>query len=152
MTGPRADATTENPADANCFAALLSIEYRSDDREIAEDEKRTHRALARFGRRGRPAAIVSDNGTELTSNAILRWADDRGVGRHYIVHGKPVQNAFVESFSGRLRDELLNKTLFRPLPHARRSRYLAPHNGRRPHSRLGWLTPPLAYAALATGL
>jgi putative transposase len=44
--------------------------------------------------RGRPTMIVSDNGTELTSNAILRWADDHRVGWHYIAPGKPVQNAF----------------------------------------------------------
>jgi len=48
--------------------------------------------------RGRPATIVSDNGTELTSNAMLRWADERRVAWHYIVPGKPTQNAFIESF------------------------------------------------------
>ena len=62
---------------------------------------------------GKPKTIVSDNGTELTSNAILRWADDHKVEWHYIAPGKPVQNAFAESFIGRLRDELLNETLFR---------------------------------------
>ena len=56
--------------------------------------------------------IVSDNGTELTSNAILGWADETGVGWHYIAPGKPQQNGFIESFNGRLRDELLNETLF----------------------------------------
>jgi putative transposase len=69
--------------------------------------------------RGRPGAVTSDNGTELTSNAILKWADERGVGWQYIQPGKPQQNAFSESFNGRLRDELLNETLFRSLPHAR---------------------------------
>ena len=69
--------------------------------------------------RGKPRMIVSDNGTELTANAILRWADDSRVAWHYIAPGKPVQNAFVESFNGRLRDELLNETLFRSLAHAR---------------------------------
>jgi putative transposase len=69
--------------------------------------------------RGKPKTIVSDNGTELTSNAILRWTDDHKVAWHYIAPGKPVQNAFAESFIGRLRDELLNETLFRSLPHAR---------------------------------
>ena len=54
--------------------------------------------------RGKPTAIVSDNGTELTSNAILSWAVDVGVDWHYIDPGKPVQNAFIESFNGRLRD------------------------------------------------
>ena len=53
--------------------------------------------------RGKAKTIVSDNGTELTSNAILRWADDHKVAWHYIAPGKPVQNAFAESFIGRLR-------------------------------------------------
>src|SRR6266568_226750 len=71
-------------------------------------------------RRGRcPDTIVSDSGTELTSNAILGWTDATGVGWHYIAPGKPQQNGFIESFIGRLRDELLNETLFRSLPHAR---------------------------------
>ena len=63
--------------------------------------------------------IVSGNGTEFTSNAILSWADASRVGWHYIAPGKPNQNAFVESFNGRLRDELLNETLFTSLAHAR---------------------------------
>ena len=70
-------------------------------------------------RRGRPAMCVSDNGTELTSMAILRWSQETGVDWHYIAPGKPTQNAFVESFNGRLRDELLNETLFISLAHAR---------------------------------
>ncbi len=69
--------------------------------------------------RGRPATILSDNGSELTSMAILRWCQDTGIGWHYIAPGKPTQNAFVESFNGRLRDELLNETLFGSLAHAR---------------------------------
>jgi putative transposase len=69
--------------------------------------------------RGRPAMIVSDNGTELTSMAMLRWSQERQVEWHYIAPGKPTQNAFVESFNGRLRDELLNETLFTSLAHAR---------------------------------
>ena len=69
--------------------------------------------------RGRPATCVSDNGTELTSMAILRWCQETSVGWHYIAPGKPQQNAFIESFNGRLRDECLNETLFTSLPHAR---------------------------------
>ena len=74
---------------------------------------------ALIARRGRPKSCVSDNGTELTSKAILNWTDTRGVDWHYIAPGKPQQNAFVESFIGRLRDECLNETLFGSLAQAR---------------------------------
>ena len=102
--------------------------------------------------RGRPDTIVSDNGTEYTSNAVLAWADDTGVGWHYIAPGKPQQNGFNESFNGRLRDELLNETLFRSLPHARAvlEAWRRDYNEQRPHSKLGWLTPQ-AYAEALTG-
>ena len=87
----------------------------------------------------RPSTIVSDNGTELTSNAILSWADENGVGWHYIAPGKPQQNGVIESFNGRLRDELLNETLFRSLPHARAvlEAWRRDYNEARPHSKLG---------------
>jgi putative transposase len=102
--------------------------------------------------RGKPATIVSDNGTELTSNAILAWADERKVGWHYIAPGKPRQNGFIESFNGRLRDELLNETLFRSLPHARAvlEAWRRDYNHERPHSKLGWMTPE-AYASTLRG-
>ncbi|BAV63089.1 transposase [Sphingobium cloacae] len=63
--------------------------------------------------------IVSDNGTELTSLAILRWTQERRIEWHYIAPGKPQQNGFVESFNDRLRDECLNEMLFASLSHAR---------------------------------
>lgn len=93
--------------------------------------------------RGAPVAITSDNGTELTSNAILTWADERRVAWQYIQPGKPQQNAFSESFNGRLRDELLNETLFRSLAHARLAleAWRDDYNHHRPHGKLGWLTP-----------
>ena len=96
-----------------------------------------------IGQRGRPDTIVSDNGTEYTSNAILAWADETGVGWHYIAPGKPQQNGHNESFNGRLRDELLNETLFRSLPHARAvlEDWRRDYNEERPHSKLGWMTP-----------
>lgn len=72
---------------------------------------------------GKPKTIVSDNGTELTSNAILRWTDDHKVEWHYIAPGRPVQNAFAESFIGRLRDELLNETLL-PYLNVRKTLYV----------------------------
>jgi putative transposase len=92
---------------------------------------------------GKPRAIVSDNGTELTSNAILAWTGQTGVDWHYIAPGKPVQNAFIESFNGRLRDEFLNETLFTSLAQARIAleEWRRDYNTVRPHSRIGWLTP-----------
>ena len=62
--------------------------------------------LERVGaERGFPEVIVCDNGPEFTSQALDQWAHDRGVDLHFIEPGKPVQNAFAESFNGRLRDE-----------------------------------------------
>ncbi len=69
-------------------------------------------------RRGLPCMIVSDNGTELTSIAILKWQQDWSVEWHYIAPKKPMQNGFVESFNGRLRDECLNEHLFTNYRHA----------------------------------
>jgi transposase InsO family protein len=62
--------------------------------------------------------VVSDNGTELTSRAMLGWQQDRGMEWHYIAPGKPTQNGFIESFNGRLRDECLNEHLFSSLAEA----------------------------------
>jgi len=93
--------------------------------------------------RAKPKSIVSDNGTELTSNAILSWTAEAGIEWHYIDPGKPMQNAFVESFNGRLRDEFLNETLFTSLMQARLAleEWRRDYNTVRPHSRIGWLTP-----------
>jgi putative transposase len=93
--------------------------------------------------RGKPWMIVSDNGSELTSNAILTWADRSRVEWHYIAPGKPMQNGFIESFNGRLRDELLNETLFTSLAQACFALrcWRADYNEERPHSKLGWCTP-----------
>lgn len=96
-----------------------------------------------IARRGKPLLVVSDNGTEFTSTAMLRWQQESGVEWHYIQPGKPIQNAFVESFNGRLRDECLNETAFRSLGHAREliAAWHDDYNGRRPHTSLGGLTP-----------
>lgn len=93
--------------------------------------------------RGRPRMVVSDNGSEFTSNAILSWADQNRVEWHYIAPGKPMQNGFIESFNGRLRDELLNETLFTSLAQARVAIALwrADYNTARPHSQIPWQTP-----------
>jgi len=93
--------------------------------------------------RGKTLAVVSDNGTELTSASILRWSQERQVECHYIAPGKPTQNAFVESFNGRLRDECLNETLFTSMVQARAvlATWRQDYNTIRPHSKLGGLTP-----------
>ncbi|PHP19180.1 IS3 family transposase [Sphingobium sp. IP1] len=98
--------------------------------------------------RGKPGIIVSDNGTELTSNAVLAWCGEIGVEWHYIAPGKPMQNGYVESFNGRMRDELLNETLFLSLDHARVAiaAWADDYNRERPHSALGYETPA-AFAA-----
>lgn len=93
--------------------------------------------------RGRPCMIVSDNGTELTSNAILAWQQDNRIEWRYIAPGKPMQNGFAESFIGRLRDECLNEHLFKSYDHARRivTEWRIDYNNQRPHSSLQGLTP-----------
>jgi len=96
-----------------------------------------------LARRGRPGMIVSDHGTELTSNAILAWCDEHQIEWHYIAPGKPMQNGFIESFNGRMGDELLNETLFHDLAHARavNAEWAEDYNTERPHSALGNQTP-----------
>jgi putative transposase len=103
--------------------------------------------------RGRPGMIVSDNGTEFTSNAVLSWASTTKIDWHYIAPGKPIQNAFAESFNGRMRDELLNESLFFGLGHARAeiAAWIADYNTERPHSALGYRTPAAFAATLAPG-
>lgn len=102
-------------------------------------------------RRGKPGMIVSDNGTELTSNAILAWSAETRVEWHYIAPGKPMQNGYVESFNGRMRDELLNESLFFGLADARLTiqSWVADYNNSRPHSSLEYRTPA-AFAAHLT--
>jgi putative transposase len=102
---------------------------------------------ALIARRGRPTTIVSDNGTELTSRAVLEWTNRAGVEWHYIAPGKPTQNAFVESFNGRFRDECLNEEVFTSLAEARSviERWRQDYNQVRPHSAHGGLTPEAAH-------
>jgi putative transposase len=89
--------------------------------------------------RGRPTMIFSDNGSEFTSNAILAWPDLTPVDRHYIAPGKPMQNDFIESFNGRLQDELLNETLLSSLSQARTAlaNWRSDDKTERPHSQFG---------------
>jgi putative transposase len=96
-----------------------------------------------IARRGKPKTIVSDNGTEMTSHAIFAWAGKNKIEWHYIAPGKPTQNAFVESFNGRLRDECLNEELFSSMTAARATlaAWQADYNQFRPHTSLGGLAP-----------
>jgi len=93
--------------------------------------------------RGQPCTIVSDNGTEMTSTAVLEWCQKTGVEWHYIAPGKPQQNGFIESFNGSFRDECLNETLFSSLSQARLqiTAWMEDYNSQRPHSSLGNITP-----------
>jgi putative transposase len=114
--------------------------------------KRVARELTTLiARRGKPGMIVSDNGTEFTSNAILSWTSEHRIEWRYIAPGKPMQNGFCESFNGRMRDELLNETLFFGLDHAKAKigAWTNDYNHKRPHSSLGYATPA-AYAANLT--
>jgi len=90
-----------------------------------------------------PDAIVSDNGPEFTSKALDQWAYEKGVKLHFITPGKPTENAFVESFNGKLRDECLNQNWFTSLDDARRKieNWRWDYNHQRPHSALNNLTP-----------
>jgi putative transposase len=90
-----------------------------------------------------PEIIVIDNGPEFISNALDAWAYQRGVKLTFIRPGKPVENAYIESFNGRLRDECLNENWFLTLEHARRiiEKWRIDYNTERPHSSLGYRTP-----------
>jgi putative transposase len=92
---------------------------------------------------GLPENIVVDNGPEFISNAMDEWAYSREVTLHFIRPGKPVDNAFMESFNARLREECLNLNWFRSIEHARRviEEWRVDYNETRPHSTLGFLTP-----------
>jgi putative transposase len=92
---------------------------------------------------GKPLIIVSDNGTEFTSKAILKWASDKDVCWHYITPGKPLENSYTESLNGKIRDECLNENVFVSLSHARQilQAWKYDYNAVRPYSSLGYKTP-----------
>jgi putative transposase len=106
--------------------------------------KRVARELDRLIERyGKPDIIVSDNGTEFTSKAILQWATDNNVQWHYITPGKPSENGFTESLNGKIRDECLNEHLFTSLSNAKDilNAWRQDYNYLRPHSSLNYQTP-----------
>lgn len=99
------------------------------------EEIKSHRAL--------PKQIVCDNGTEFTSKAFMKWAADNNVEIHFIDKGKPTQNAFIESFNGKFRDECLNEEWFLTLSGVRKSikEWSHEYNSERVHSGLNGLSP-----------
>jgi putative transposase len=109
---------------------------------------RVRRVLDRIAReRGLPEAIVLDNGPEFRGRALAAWSEERGVRLEFIQPGKPAQNAYAESFNGRLRDECLNANWFTSLSDARRKieSWRQDYNQQRPHSSLNYL-PPAEFA------
>jgi transposase InsO family protein len=127
-----------------CLAAIpdTSISGRRVARELS----------ALIAWRGKPQMIVSDNGTEFTSNAILSWVGEHRIEWHYIAPGRPMQNGYIESFNGRMRDELLNESLFTNLDQARQliDDWARDYNTARPHSSLGYKTPAAYAGTLAS--
>jgi putative transposase len=95
------------------------------------------------GREGLPEVIMIDNGPEFAGKALDEWAYRNGVKLQFIRPGKPVENAYIESFNGRLRDECLNEHWFINLGQARKliEDWRVDYNQVRPHSSLGYLTP-----------
>jgi putative transposase len=102
--------------------------------------------------RGAPQSITVDNGTEFASRAMDLWAYQNGVHLDFIRPGRPVENGYIESFNGRLRDECLNVEVFFTLADARRKLALWHHdyNHNRPHSALADRTPA-EFAAISSG-
>jgi putative transposase len=115
---------------------------------------RVVRALERLReRRGIPTAIQVDNGTEFTSRVVDQWAYQNHVTLHFIERGKPTQNALIESFNGKFRDECLNQNWFADLQEARQviEAWRVDYNTVRPHSSLGYRTPEEFAAAKGCG-
>lgn len=111
------DFVSDQLTDGRRFRILTVVDWTRECLALVAETSLSGARMARelhrlVIERGRPKMVVSDTGSELTSNAILTCADQTRVAWHYIAPGKPRQNAFIESFNGRLRDELLNETLF----------------------------------------
>ncbi len=133
-----------------CVLDLFTREALAIEVDTSLPGERVVRVLERVAaRRPRPRQLVLDNGPELAGATLDRWAAEHGVELRFIDPGKPVQNAIVESFNGRLRDECLNEQWFLSLPDARRliEDWRHDYNHERPHSALGYQTP----AAFARG-
>jgi putative transposase len=135
--------------DGGGFRALTVIDEWSRESLAIEVDvwltgEQVKRVLERVSaERGRPAIIQTDNGPEFTSRVLDQWAFERGVKLQFIEPGKPIQNAFIESFNRRLREECLNEHVVVALDDARNKieRWRIEYNRERPHSSLGHRTP-----------
>jgi putative transposase len=143
------DFTKDRLADGRNFRTLNLMDgYTREALWIEVDTslpgQRVVRVLQRLKQtRGVPEVIQVDNGPEFISQAVDQWAFANGVRLHFIEPGKPVQNAFIESFNGKFRDECLNQNWFVSLAEARRiiEAWRVDYNTARPHSSLGYRTP-----------
>ena len=136
-------------ANGRCFRVLTIIDQWSRESPALEADfsltgERVAMVFSRLSEtRGLPAVIQSDNGSEFISRHLDQWAYEHGVRLQFIEPGKPIQNAFIESFNSRFREECLNEHVFVSLADARRKieQWRIVYNKERPHSSLGYLTP-----------
>ena len=143
------DFVSDQLADGRVFRTLNVVDdFTRECRAIEVDTSLSGARVARVLEAasleyGRPSVLVTDNGPEFISKALDAWAYRNRVELHFIQPGKPTQNAFVESFNGRFRDECLNEHWFESLNEARAviEKWRSDYNGYRPHSSLGDITP-----------
>lgn len=131
----------------------LSREGLALDIDFSLTSRRVIRTLDEIAAlRGYPRRLRVDNGPENSAGAMLTWSVEHDVALHFIDPGKPAQNAWIESFNSRVRDEFFNVQTFRTLPEMRAaaSVWVADYNEVRPHSSLGYLTPKEFVEALTT--
>ena len=152
------DFVADGLGDGRKFRSLNIVDDYSRECLAAEVDTsipggRVVRVLERLRElRGLPEVLVTDNGPEFAGQALDVWASERGVKLHFIQPGKPIQNAFIESFNGKMRDECLNEHWFRTLSEARWTiqAWRRDYNEVRPHSSLGNRTPQEFTARAAT--
>lgn len=143
------DFVTDSLVNGRRFRALTIVDDHSRESVAIESDfslsgERVARLLDRLeAMRGLPEVITVDNGPEFAGRALDAWAYARNIKLHFIRPGKPVENAYIESFNGRFRDECLNEHVFRTIDEARIviEAWRDDYNRHRPHSSLGNLTP-----------
>jgi putative transposase len=143
------DLVADSFSDGRRFRALTVVDDFSQECPVIEVDTsisgaRIVRVMERLSESGSlPETIVTDNCPKFTSRAMLAWADENNVRLHFIEPGKPTQNAFVESFNGKFRDECLNENWFKNLQDAQKKVEYWRHdyNTKRPHRSLRQMTP-----------